>query len=352
VRQRSVVTLVGVVAVFGVLLTLATPAAGAAHPTATITPSDAARGDTIRVELEGWPAGAVTVSVCGNSARRGSEDCDLIGAEAVGIRRTGVTGLDLKLTTPPVPCRCVIRVSTNDSQVVQTIPINLVGFPNGPDIPAQPLSTPKALAVGARLRDGGARWPASWLPVFAGPTKRELVLTLRNRAKTPLTGLRIVAAVGRDASSGEPLESHRIGSLAPGQRRTVVIPVNLSVPAWGHYVVAGRVYGFDAAVPFRVRTANDPWGWELLLPLGLLVAARLARRRERRADGLSEAGVVNEAAVPPELLQRSSPDVGTSDEERSPAPVYDPGGVVTPAFVNGNGRHHEHAPVAAGSPNP
>jgi hypothetical protein len=326
---------VALVPAFAVMVLLAVPTAGgarAADPTVAVTPPDAAPGARATVSLEHWPAGAVTVAVCGNAGRRGSQDCDMIGAQGAGIAKKGLTVVDLTLTAPPVSCTCVIRVSTQDSSIVRTVPINLLGVPNGPDIPGNPPSTPASLGVEAKVEGGSS----SWASVFAGPTHRRLVLTLRNRSDQPLSGLRVGGMVGRDAGGGTPLDSRAIAPIAPGSLRKVTIPIDLDAPVWGDYVVSGRVYRYDAAVPFESTTSNDPWGLELLLPLALIVVARWLRRRDRAREA--------DAVLPPavgltssELLQDCSPEVGVDDGMRSRGPAYDPDDAVWVGPAQGSG---------------
>ncbi len=324
------------------LLVVVVGPAWGADPTLRPGTDVATPGDTVVVRLEGWPAGPVDVTVCGNAARRGSEDCALVGGQAVAVRPTGVTSLDLPITTPPVPCPCVLRASTAGSDVVLTVPIDLRGVPTGTELPPDPSgSRGENLTVHATLQAAAQHGPASWAPVFAGPVRRTLLVTLENRGTAALTNLRVVGTVGRGASSGEPIPVRRVARLEPGKRRTVSLPVRISAPAWGDYVVAGRVYGSDEAVAFRVKTTNDAWGLALLLPLALLVMAHALRRRER-ASRLREEQAA--ALAWSSSLEGSSPDVGAADEGRSPSHVYDPDRSMAPSV--GNGHQPDRTPFA------
>lgn len=323
-----------------VLLVAVRPASGA-DPTLTTSTDVATPGDTVVVQLEGWPVGPVDVTVCGNGARRGSEDCDLIGGQAVGIKPVGVTLLDFQVTTPPVPCPCVLRASTSASDLVRTVPLAVRGVPTGPELPPDPSASPSNLALHATLKDTTQDWPVSWAPAFAGPVRRALVVTLENRGTSALIHLRVVGTVGRGASSGEPIPVRRIERLDPGTRRTISLPVQISAPAWGDYMVSGRVYGSGEAVAFRVKTSNDPWGLELLVPLTLLVIAHVLRRRERAARLREQQAAALVASSP---LEGSSPDVGAKDEGSSPSHVYDPDRSMVPSA--GNGHQPDRTPFA------
>src|SRR5262249_18143479 len=70
----------------------------AALPTVSVSGPQAAPGSQIQVRLENWPDGPVNVAVCGNLARRGTQDCDPRTSEGVAARG----GAALLLVTVPV----------------------------------------------------------------------------------------------------------------------------------------------------------------------------------------------------------------------------------------------------------
>lgn len=297
-------------------------------PTLTLEATAAAPGDTIVARLEHWPAGTASVAICGNNTARGSADCDLISAQGVGISATGPTRFELTVGTPPVGCPCVVRAATPASDVVMTAPISLLGVAESGPVAAPATAAPAGdqLVVRVRLTGADTSWPASWFPAFAGPKAKALVVNLRNQSTAPFDDLRIVAAVGRDRGSGEPLAVRRIASLAPGASRTVRLAVDIAAPVWGDYHVFGDVYGRNVAVPFDTTTTNDPWALELLLPIALILIAQLLRRREaarKRRDAARTAAMVAVPLVVAMSFPQCSPDVGESDEGRCQSDSYD-----------------------------
>lgn len=274
-----------------------------------VTPAAASPGEEVVVELIDWPPGPVLVSVCGNNARRGSEDCNLAGTKAVDVYG-GARTFRLRVTSPPIHCPCVVRATTQRTDVVRQAPLDVVGHPSGPELlpEHQPVAASE-VPIRARLIDADQGWTGALLPLVAGPTNRTLAVTVRNDSDQAVEQVRIVGSVGRSRSSAEPIASATIDELAAGEQRTVRIPVRIGVPAWGDYDVFGSVYGLDVPARFSVETTNDPWGLEIALPLLVLILAWLARRREDRADA---------------LLQEDSPSVGAGDEDRSSAPFYAP----------------------------
>jgi hypothetical protein len=166
-------------------------------------------------------------------------------------------------------------------------------------------------------------------------------VTLRNNGITTVSGLRLVAYLGRDRSSGEPVESRPVAALGPGSSVALEFPVDIAAPAFGDYEVFGRLYGLDRPVPFAATTNVSPWAWEVIIPLVLLVLARVLRRRDRaRAEQRARLAATAEAPVPAPAttepvptaprtpvsvtLYERSPDVVSLDEGRSAAPAYDP----------------------------
>lgn len=108
------------------------PSAVAAGPTIVASSAGASGGDTILVTLDGWGPGAVTVTVCGNLAARGTQDCDLLHARGVGINNSGPTLAELVVALPPAPCPCIVRAATTTNDVVSSTPIDIVGMPMAP----------------------------------------------------------------------------------------------------------------------------------------------------------------------------------------------------------------------------
>jgi sortase A len=285
----------------------------------TLSTQMGAPGDVVLVTIERWPGSTVSVSLCGNEARRGSRDCDLLGAQSVNIEPAGPTVAPLPLTVPPVGCPCVVRVADQAGDVaVHAIPIALNGVPDSPALADEP-APESGLEVGAQVKRADTGWPRSWLPAFAGATPRVLVVTIRNLGAAATHDLRLDAAVGRDRDSGEPIGTQVIEPVAPGETRRVTLPFSVPGPVWGEYVVYGSISGASSRHEFAARTDNDPWALELVAPLLLLGFARVLRRRERRRRA---------GELPPDVsgpvFRDCSPDVGVRVEERCAASAYDP----------------------------
>src|SRR5689334_6068911 len=115
-RQRA--RLVALAAM--VLGALAVAAPSVAHasgtvtgPSITVDHSEVDDGQLIWVTVSGFTAGSVTLAVCGNEARRGAADCNMIESKGVRIQpELDQTVARFGISTPPADCPCIIRASS------------------------------------------------------------------------------------------------------------------------------------------------------------------------------------------------------------------------------------------------
>ncbi len=188
---------------------------GASEPSVQVGPNPAAPGDSVTVRLAGWSSGTVTVGICGNEARRGSEDCALVGDEAVAVRGSATTAVDLTIVAPPVSCPCVVRASDAAGDLVRTTSIPLLGVPSGPELVPTGPAARQRVDVHTEIVSAGS-FAHSVSRVLGGPAAKTLVVTLRNEGRYPIQNLRVVAAIGRNASSGSPLAVRPVDVVEPG----------------------------------------------------------------------------------------------------------------------------------------
>jgi hypothetical protein len=258
----------------------------------------------------------VTVQVCGNAARRGSQDCDNISARSVPVSDGRSVQFIYTVSTPPVGCPCVLRASTSNSDVVRAAPIDVIGVPSG--VQLEPVGGPadaSLVSVRAKVADQDLHWPESWYPRFGADAKKDLVVTIVNASDAPVIGLRVVGQVGRKRGSGEPLAKAVGGAVLPGESRRVVVPFDVSAPVWGEYVVSGTVYGAASPIPFRTETSNDPWGLEVAVIVFVLVLVMLARRRERRAKREAANASILWVPAAPSMVGSTAHPAPTSNQD-------------------------------------
>lgn len=260
-----------------------------ADPTIELSALAVSLGDTVVVTLSGWSA-ATTVAVCGNAARRGGVDCDQVGGIGIPASLNGPQRQPLVISRPPAPCPCVVRASTAGETLVRTVSIKVAGLPTAPVV--DPAVPPSELEVTATVRAADASLFTRLQSALGGRTKRTLLLTLTNHGDAALDGISGIAAVARSTQGGEPLQLPSLGPIAPGQTREYRVPVSISAPSFGSYVVYGSVYGAGTPVVFAAYTRTTPWALfvvivVLVVDLGVIFTLR---RRRRAATGWPRSG--------------------------------------------------------------
>lgn len=277
-------------------VTLATPAwaqAGTSGPVVRVDRSQAAPGEDVRVTLEGFAARSVTLTVCGNQARRGSTDCDMTGSTSRGIRPDGTAIAVLRITSPPVPCPCIIRASSMGNDQVAVIPIDVVGHPVSPVVGGPSFEQAMALSVTANPASEGA--VGALRSSLGGATWYEVRVQVTNRSTTPVGDLRLTGSAGRDGSSQlVELDLSDPGDLAPGQTWEEVVRARLPAFAHGDVVWSATLFGSGPSITASETTSTMPLALFLLGAVFvadvLLILVRTIRRRGHRgsADPVAE----------------------------------------------------------------
>jgi hypothetical protein len=287
-------------AVVGGLLAMVVSAssAGAADgPTVIPAAPAASPGQRVLVDVVGWEQGtSVTVVVCGNEARRGSQDCDLRHGQSVELYSTDSKKVLLTVSLPPAPCPCVLRAYDVHSNVVITVPFEVRGAPTAPVVDGS-AAAPRFLAVTARLHEVGASFPDRLRKVLGGPVERRLVVEVRNTSGGPLAGVTLSAALGRSAGHGGALEAPVPFDLAAGERREVTVDLRIGAPSHGRYVVSGTAFAGGTAVPFSASTRSTPLGLYVLFLIVVVDLAVLAALARRPSDGEGERSVTPAGTV-------------------------------------------------------
>lgn len=323
---RDVARRAGLGAVLGLAALVPGPAAAErAEPTVGLSPSVAAVGDAVTVSLQGWPTGPTLVELCGNEARRGSVDCDVVGAGATTVAADGHGRIQLVLGTPPAPCPCVVRVSSRVEALARTAPIDVPGLPAGAagiEVPAT--GAPVRAVEVEELRVVDDAEPAA---LFGAAATRRLELRIRNTGDVAVTP-RLSVSVG-DGDAPRAVEVPAVPEIPPGEAAAVRATFHLPALTFGRETVTGRIDGVDQPVRFVTSTATTPWGLLIagalaayLLLLRLVVAVVLRVRARRRP--------------PVHLPEPVATGAGTSGEAGAPAPeVTAPSREVTaPVFAD------------------
>ncbi|WP_239571360.1 hypothetical protein [Streptomyces sp. G44] len=280
------------------------PAASAApeadEPTVTLSASQAGKGGSVTVKGEGWRPGALLMMlICGQSTPGegvvgGTNACANSEGRAVTAGKDGAFRKKLPVAEPPEPCPCVVHVATVTGEKARAdTAFKVAGHPVKP-LPEQAGGGRLSVLSDTRLEGSG-----SLLTWFGAPPRRTLVFTVGNVGPAPLKDPVFQVGTSHGVFAPQWEERQWRGTVAPGRKARIELPVELSAGAHGDYLVSLKFGGkVLAEQPWGV---GRPWGvtvfWLLLclvvpaavFRLGMAAVDRL-RPRRRRAGGRHRTG--------------------------------------------------------------
>ncbi|WP_443072483.1 hypothetical protein [Streptomyces sp. NBC_01485] len=311
-------------------LPLAHAAAAADGPTVTLSKSQAGTGGSITVGGSGWGARTLLMLlVCGQATPArgvvgGTNSCANADGRAVTTGADGRFSRTLPVAEPPVPCPCVVHVATATGAKAQADAVfQVAGHPVRP-LPAATAGGRLSVLTDTRL--DGSNGLLTW---FGAPPARTLVFTVGNVGTGPVANpvFQVGTAHGVFAPQWDERQWH--GTIDPGGKARVELPVELAAGAHADYTVSLKYGGkILAEQPWGV---GRPWGvtlfWILLclvvpaavFRIGMAVVDRVrprhAARRPSRAlwrGRRARATTVPEPAPPPSTatLPWFTPDTG------------------------------------------
>ena len=261
--------------------------------------------------IDGFISPYVTISICGNEARRGSADCNMSASEGVEVRGDAPLALQMPVAAPPVDCPCVIRVVGKDSGEVAVTPIVLIGHPIGPLVDPTVFGDLVAVSIVARETPKGAL--DALRSALGGRTSYSVTVRVKNLATTPLKQVSVSASAGRSAADDSlvSLELEEPGLIGVGQTWQQTVAVVIPSPAFGSTEWRAAVSGAGQTVVGTSTTKHRPW---LLIVLVMVVVLntslliirwRMRRRAAREALLPGDAGsdlAIDETAIDPTSL--------------------------------------------------
>ncbi|MFE9452597.1 hypothetical protein [Streptomyces sp. NPDC006739] len=310
-------------AVFALLVPLVLALAGAASaagvPTVRLSTPQAGAGGSVTVSGSGWrPHTLLMILVCGQAAPTrgvigGTNSCANGDGRAVTTDARGGFGKKLPVAEPPVPCPCVVHVATVTGAKAEADAVLQVAGHAVRPLPAEPAGGQLSLLTDARLT--GSSGLLTW---FGAPPARTLVFTVGNAGSSAVKDPVFQVGTAHGVFAPQWEDQQWRGTLAPGRRTRVRLPVELAAGAHGDYSVSLRYGGkVLAEQPWEV---GRPWGvtlfWILLclvVPAAVFRAgmAVVDRVRPRRAGGIRHRGLPRPAL---RLPRRRAP-------EAAPAPA-------------------------------
>jgi hypothetical protein len=256
-------------------------------PTVDTDVSSAEAGERVTVRIDGFDSLWVTVTVCGNEARRGSSDCNVTGSVTNEFNEArDPMALSYVVTAPPVDCPCVIRVVGRDTTEMAITPFEVVGHPVGPLQDPAVVANLFSATVTARNRSSGAL--DAIRSEMGGPATYEVTVRVTNTTTTPLRQIRLSGSAGRNPEErSTTLELDTPSVIGVGQTWEQTVTAVIPAPSFGTFTWEVAVSGAGPTMVATSTTTHRPW---LLIVLVMLIAINIcvvilrvfARRRHRR----------------------------------------------------------------------
>ncbi|MFF4752737.1 hypothetical protein ACWD5R_11020 [Streptomyces sp. NPDC002514] len=318
-------------AVFALLLLpLAGPASAAPRPAVELSESQAGTGGSITVSGSGWrPDTLLMLLICGRATPArgvigGTNSCANGDGRAVTTDAKGGFSKELPVAEPPVPCPCVVHVATvTGAKADADAEFQVAGHAVEP-LPAE--SAAGRLAVLTDTRLDGSSGVLTW---FGAPPSRTLVFTVGNLGTTTVENPVFQVGTAHGVFAPQWDEQQWRGTLGPGKKAQVKLPVELTAGAHGDYSVSLRYGGkVLAEQPWGV---GRPWGvtlfWILLclvVPAGVfrIGLAVVDRVRPRGPGGVRRRGLSRPAfRLPRPVLRPAGPRARTEGTAPTPTPT-------------------------------
>ncbi|MEU9730462.1 hypothetical protein [Streptomyces sp. NPDC048002] len=252
------------------LALLPAPAAAADPPTVELSESQAGTGGSITVTGEGWrPRALLMILVCGQSVPAtgvtgGTDSCANADGRAVTTDAEGRFSRRLPVAEPPVPCPCVVHVATvQGARAEADAAFQVAGHAVEP-LPADASGGRLSVLTDTRLDGSGGL--LTW---FGAPPARTLVFTVGNVGTAAVRNPVFQVGTSHGVFAPEWQEQQWRGTIRPGGKARVELPVELAAGAHGDYTVSLKYGGkVMAEQPWGV---GRPWGVTLFWILVCLV---------------------------------------------------------------------------------
>jgi hypothetical protein len=284
-------------------------------PTITIARPQWALGEKMVIRGANWPAGVVSLQVCGSNGIHGTKDCDMPSSRTVGVGSGGEFGLQITVSAPPVPCPCVVQARSVTGDTVVVAPISLPehsfdeNFAQKPDKPSA-----TTLSVTMSLKT-----PRSWRDYVGVSPARMVSVTVTNTGGIATGDGSIDLTVGKEFP---PLGYGTIlsfDSIDPGESTELTTTLPLDSFAYGDYWVKAEVASPRAQAATGAMTSTFPSGaLGGAVALVLLLDIAVVRRVRKRSRALREAADRAELDPTPSALLRPRPN-GTPAVTHMPA---------------------------------
>jgi hypothetical protein len=301
VRRLAFVLPVALLAIGACVAGIVAAEGSTTGPVVSLSKTTVSPGERIMVTINGFSAHTVTISVCGNDARRGSGDCNMVKSKGVRIDpAVSPTVTKFGVSEPPYGCPCLVRVSSINGEEIAVAPITLTGHPVERVVSAPKVDGPfVAVAIKARPAPRGSfGWTRANL---GGPFRYEVTVTVRNLTTEPLHLARVSGFVSRSVNANvTTLPLTDPGEIGVGQTWKQTVSVTLPAPSFGKLSWHVAVSGAGPTVTADATTHHRPILLMVILMLliidvSLLLMRFTIRRRIAREATLAEASDIEGA---------------------------------------------------------
>lgn len=241
-------------------------------PFVEVSGTSAARpGERVIVLVGGFDATFVTTQICGNSARRGSIDCDQIGSDSIETIDNDTRASWFTVGEPPVPCPCVLRTADTANREVALAPFTLLGHPIDLDLlDDEAIPNPFVVDIEVQRADQGVVEDIK--SSLGSATDYEVTVSVRNQWVQPIANMTVtVWASTRDSSRAITTVEVDAPSTLDSSKEWVQT-VTATLPA----IVRGdALWRIEVTAPsvdrVEVATATNHRPWLLYVLIGALV---------------------------------------------------------------------------------
>ncbi|MEW2632729.1 hypothetical protein AB0903_13990 [Streptomyces sp. NPDC048389] len=313
----------------------APPAAAASAPDVRLSAPQAGKGGDLTVSGTGWrPRTLLMLLICGRATPAqgvigGTNSCANGDGRAVTTDAEGAFSKKVPVAEPPVPCPCVVHVATvtGEQQAVDAEFV-VAGHPTAP-LPEQTGGGRLAVLSTTRLEG-----ESGLLVFFGAPPARTFEFTVGNLGTGPVRDpvFEIGTAHGVFAPQWE--EQQWRGTIKPGEKARIELPVQLSAGAHGDYSISVKYGGkVLAEQPWGVPV---PWGvtifWVLLalvvpaavFRVGMAVVDKVRPPRPRHARAAPAPAAPAPAVPAPAVPAPAAPAPAVPAPVRTPLPETAP----------------------------
>ncbi|MCE9621115.1 MAG: hypothetical protein K8R99_02085 [Actinomycetia bacterium] len=236
-------------------------------PSVIVEPNVVKPGERAMITVAGFEAHLITISICGNEARRGSADCNMPQSQGMGLTAGKPSGIALVINEPDVTCPCIVRVTSDGSDEIAAAPITITGHPVGPVV--DPPTFGDLVAVKIQAEEAQKSLWGHIRPELGGPTPYDVTVSVKNLTTTTMYNLRVSAAVGHDENDYlSDIAFDVPEALPPGQTWTQTVRAVVKAPVFGTLLWRAAVSGAGPTVYVQDRVEHRP----LLLMIGSLAA--------------------------------------------------------------------------------